>query len=821
VSDAAKHLLRQFENGRVILFAGAGFSLGCKDQDGKNLPTGGQLARELWNVTYPDIEFDEWSSLQDIFEVAQKRSPKNVLSFLKRRLSVDASSIPEWYATWLRLPWRRIYTLNVDDVIESAGHRFELGRTLLSISAQVERTHEAEPQPLDRVLEVVHLNGRMEDGLDKVTFSTTQYADRSTSPQPWHVQVATDIATLPVVFVGTPVEDQLLWQYLQLRGKKGPRNLAELRPQSYLVSPAIPRAREELLKSLNIEFLQMSAEEFAASVLDGLRSSISAGLEAVALDRRGGKASPYVVTVPTKKPSKRSLFLLGAEPEWTDIVSGLAIKRTADDDIARVVAAARRTKTMIPRIVVVTGTAGSGKTTSMMRSALAELALGHRVSWVGREEDISPAQLRRWADELERPSSIYIDDVDRYGNESSRVIDALRAKPMVDLIVVCTRSSKVERVIASPSLDGVVDEVAMPPLTDEDIDGLLEVLHTDGKLGKLRGLSESDQKDTLRSKCGRLLLVAMLEATSSQRFEEKVVEEYGELGEIAKTLYELISVSYSLRFPAPKSMLLVALGDASNEALNNLDALERRQLVVLDAGRYRPRHRVIADTLVGHLEEADRRRLAKVTARLTYAAAAQVTPPPDRSRREWRFLISLMNHERLLRTVDASGARMVYEEIETILDYDHHYWLQRGSLELEHGHVSLAENYLDQARSLDPSDYKIQTAYAYMLLKKASEQPGSTSAHDYSNEAIDTLESLIEQRGYTDYYVYHVLGSQGLHWVRKMHASAEQKVLVLRRLIARVQDGVNIHTRRPELASLLTALRRALLELTTGLVPAS
>jgi len=39
-------------------------------------------------------------------------------------------------------------------------------------------------------------------------------------------------------------------------------------------------------------------------------------------------------------------------------------------------------------------------------------------------------------------------------------------------------------------------------------------------------------------------------------------------------------------------------------------------------------------------------------------------------------------------------ARDIYEELESILSWDYHYWLQKGSLQVEAGNIRLAENFL-------------------------------------------------------------------------------------------------------------------------------
>jgi hypothetical protein len=48
----------------------------------------------------------------------------------------------------------------------------------------------------------------------------------------------------------------------------------------------------------------------------------------------------------------------------------------------------------------------------------------------------------------------------------------------------------------------------------------------------------------------------------------------------------------------------------------------------------------------------------------------------------------------LLRTIGVMSARDFYTRLEALLSSDYHYWLQRGSLEVEVGDVRKAENFL-------------------------------------------------------------------------------------------------------------------------------
>src|SRR5260370_2341566 len=121
-------LLRQFEKGNVVLFAGAGFSLGAQNSLGTDPPLGSDLARLLakecgWR--------DSGEDLPTIYDQAQKHLGSKGLNEVLVKYYRDCKPAT-WHAQLASLFWYRIYTTNIDDVI-----------------AQVYRGHPA--QNLDRV----------------------------------------------------------------------------------------------------------------------------------------------------------------------------------------------------------------------------------------------------------------------------------------------------------------------------------------------------------------------------------------------------------------------------------------------------------------------------------------------------------------------------------------------------------------------------------------------------------------------------------------------------------------------------------------------
>jgi SIR2-like domain len=808
------HLRGQFERALPILFTGAGFSSGAKNVGNEGLPSYEGLKGLLWELCFPGSRMEDGTSLQTLYEHALLRHPRQLTELLQRTMTVEANSLPDWYRTIFSVAWFRSYTLNVDDLAVAVSRRFKLPRNIRAISATGSATTAmpAEEVPAQG-LEVVYLNGTLSDLPDNVTFSVTQYGERLARPEPSYVRLTADLLSRSFVFIGTRLEEPPLWQHIELRRMKG-RQLRELRPRSYLVTPRLDLARQALLAEFNVVWVPMSAEEFVKAILEKMDMASRAGLDLLSRRAGSGRQTPGIlpeVAELARQPAQPTDFLLGEEPVWADLQAGRAIARESDEELWKGIQNALARPG--PRgIIAVTGTAASGKSTGLMRACLRLAAEGIRVGWVDRESDLSPRDIRAAIRSDDPPSAIAFDDGDLYGTYLSPLIREVALNRRAPLVLICMRSGKLDRAVNTAVLEGVpIDEFSMPPLADSDISALLDVLDRENRLGLLKGTPRKEQERIFKEKAGRQLIVAMIEATSGRRFEEKAVDELLELQPEGQRVYALIGVASAFRFGLSKDEILVATGDATNAMLNAIDLLTRRH--VLRSGHdglVWARHRVIAEIIRDEMQKIG--RLAEVLSGIAFVAATKVSPDLHRSARPWRILRPIINHEYLIRVLEVESTRNLYGSLEQILSWDFHYWLQRGSFEVEVGNLALAENFLNQSRGLAPDDPYVETEWAYLLFRKANANPQGHEAPDLVREATTLLQDLVERPGLLSPYPYHVLGSQGLAWARRGIATAAEKGRYLSNLIRQIQDG-NRKCRRNELEALLKDLNQEYLGL--------
>jgi NAD-dependent SIR2 family protein deacetylase len=811
-SDMAR-LKSQISRGEVILFTGAGFSAGSKDRYGRPLPGSGELKRELWQMCYRDEPFDESSSLGDLYAAALHKSRTSLSEMLHSRFSVDPESLPEYFRLLLGFPWLRVYTINIDDLDSAAERRFEFERPIVSISARdrdVLRLPGA--VPLSQALEVVHLNGMIPAAPEALTFSDSQYHERIANQEPWYARCVVDITSRPVIFIGTVLNESLFWHHMELRRRRETLG-RDLRPTSLLITPSLPLPRRDVLRDLRIVWIQGTAEEFATQVLANLGTDGYKGF-AFLRDRSVDRVSttfPLASQLAAENADKQTEYLLGDEPQWSDILSGRAIERSHDQSLARTCEEILAGDG-IPTAICVTGTAGAGKSTALMSLALKLSSKGLPVFWIDKDSNSSPSRIRSHITKAIGPVILAMDDADMYGRELVNMLADLVPVKKDFLFVFATRSSKLDEItdLAKSDRRFRINEHVVPPLSDMDIDNLIGVLEKNKRLGMLTGASHEARRAGFRDQAGRQLLVAMIQATSGENFELKAQGEYLELQGAIRFAYSLISVVTSMRQTITKDEILLAYGDSNEEALVALERLSARHLVLTRSpGEYRCRHRVIADLVFDKMKELG--ELKEVLTGLAWALGSKVQGPLDRQSRIGRLTIRVINHDFLIRTIGFSSARDLYTQIEPVLSSDYHFWLQRGSLEVEVGDIRKAENFLGAARSLGAGDFRVNTAYAYMLMRKACENPGDLHAEEYLRTGMEELESVIADSGDQSSYPFHVLGSQGLAWAHRGIPQRNIKREFLERLREIVEHGLRSHATDENLIKLETDLRKEIL----------
>lgn len=768
------HLKDVLRRGTAILFTGAGFSAGTKNRLGNNLPTSRELTRLLWDVAFGESQFEEESALGDVFDVALARDAQRTKELLFERLTLDADKLPSWYESYFRIPWYRMYTLNVDDLAEVCARKFHLPFDLKSVSAIGNQL------PPISDCSMIHLNGKLSE-YPKITFSPLQYGSKMSRFDPAYDALSREIYSHPVVFIGTDLDEPSLWSYLALRGER--TSFGELRPRSFLVSPTLSRARAAMLEGFNIKHVALSAQEFGERYIS---SVASANLQRPSYIDQIDVPFENVGLKLDEKPYAPADFLLGREPTWSDINSGFAVRREFEAEVFEDFV------TSETRLLLLTGTAGSGKSTTALRLSMSLQASGRHVLWLKEGTSSSVTQIRNAA-EVADARIVFIDRCERFGDSSIRLIQQLlEINADVAVIAVFASGAFDELNVFDSLREFEPAVVTIPPLGDGDITSLIDALDRATRLGKLAGLSPQEQFDAFRKRAGRQLLVAMLEATSDKRFEDKISDECHKLSSDLSVAYTVVALATASNYPLTLDDILLATSDVTSVGLEVVNRLVRQGLILrISDGRYAARHHVIATQVIAHFKAAG--QLAEAIERLAFVLATQVTDRKSNTPAK-RLLQRLTSHTYVrINIPSVVQARRMYEQLEPLLRDQPHYMLQRGSYELECGDIGLAENFLAQARGLSKDSYMIESEWAYLMMKKACAEPLSPTAHELFAEALEKLRGIIAVHGFQSPNSYVILGEQAINWCGRAVLTFDEKRRLLEDVQRAFKDGSRFH----------------------------
>ena len=815
------YLKNRLERGDMVLFTGAGFSLGALNVLGDHVPSVDELRAALNQLVYPGTSLDEDDGLQDLFGLARRQGWNRLRDLMSQQFAVDRDSVPAIYVDIFSAAWYKVYTLNIDDLPAALQASHTLPRPLVSSSP-----HNNPGCPDEGALEVVHLNGRWDDGPGGVTFSADQFGGRFPGGDPLHAQCAVDVLSRPVLFVGTELHEPPLWQAIQLRRSATGK---DLRRRSFLVTPTLPRARRDFLKrELHVEHIPMKLEEFYEDIFTKAAAGSKVYFDSQtqkSLWERSLKKPPLVGDLVTEAASTpvAGEYLLGRQPTWRD-VERRAAPRQYESELRKVVDNVLAAADDPRPVIVLAGTAGAGKSTAIMRLGLHLVGKGVDCAYTSVDYDVSPADLRNIARLGELPEVLLIDDADRFGAEASMLGKDLRVAEGHPLIVLAVRSGRVGRISDRLKLLNVEhEELIVPRLTDTDIDSLLSVLDSANRLGVLKNQPQAEQRRAFRAseRANRDLLVAMLEATSGRRFEAKLEEEFDQLRGQQRFAYAMVAIATAYRFGLSRDQILLGVGDRSNESLQAVRDLKRRLLILeYPGGKLRVRHRVVGERIVRYLIRSG--SISDPLLSITIALATGQGPRSSRYSAAYHVLRKLINHDWLRRALKGDPARGFLAELEPYMAWNHHYWLQRGSLELEIGDQSLAENFLNQAAGIEPNDLLVRTELGYLKLKIAVSEADPIHSKELLENGLDDLEWVMSRRNHFDPHQYDIYGRMILEWTARDDTPDSDRDELLRRADETVQQGRKKHPGDNRLRELFVQIvnRRLGLDADTGTEPA-
>lgn len=588
-----KEIQRAIENGECILLLGAGAASGSKNRFGKDILMGDGLSELLCEKTNIPYECDK---LPDVYTIANKKLGSKLRTILEEQFS-NVTPSAELNAI-ARIPWARIYSLNIDDAIETA-FRNHSGR---AVSVKTASSTWKEIDQTFQSIDIIKLNGCINTHGSDLIFSTSQYASAANTPPEWYKQLGRDYLNYTFVFIGTKLKEPLFYQ--QLEYYKNCWSGSQNGGQAFLITPEISELDRLALEVENIQHVIGNTRDFA----NWLKSNIPNELNHSTVASRKNPGFEFSYGTKTshddlkiiridglikaefdKKHGKTREFYLGFKPTWDEILDGVPAELSFHRDFEKNI----NTES---RIHVIVGPAGSGKSTALMMLAKKLSISGKNVFYLKEPVAGLKTQISKLENNISEPYYVFID---KASSVTDGIISSLDDKDIRNVVFVCGERSNVWKNRTSRTLNKYKPTITnISTITRPDANKILEKLEEFGPWSRVAKLNQNQRIDELLKKSKKQLLIGLMELTTGYGFEKIIEDDFQSIdSEDGKLFLILIGLATVHGLGFPKDLCLAALSNFKNKVhIDNLLS-STHGIVSLDGSILRARHPVYMDKL--------------------------------------------------------------------------------------------------------------------------------------------------------------------------------------------------------------------------------
>lgn len=554
--------IRAILDGKAVLFVGAGFSRAAKDADGNAFLLGSELAQLLAMQSGLDIGVN-LGDAADYF--ADEYGSDKLIELLRRRFT--PKTITQQQSEIACLPWRRIYTTNYDNIVESSRRENGVEIYPVTLSAKIHDVPKSTPL-------CIHLNGYI-DNLDRSTvlselkLTDTSYVTASIQDSRWSKDFVFELDMAKAVFfVGFSLFDldirKLLRESTKLRNKcffvigndVDLLTTKRLSPYGTLTSHTVDSFAVAInqVKTIYSPPLEQNDEYYSFEEIeyDGGKDRISDRdfLDLLLFGR-------YTVS------QIRESILTGQK---------FFLKRSQLDNVVDIFDKATN------QVVTITSMVGNGKSVFLDGAAIELARNGFRVFRLTKNTEYIDEEIKR----LAQMGSNVVVQIDGYGKWIRQI--EIFCNNMADraFLLLSERSSQhdilVDRIGSFQKDGNYVFEIDLDRLDETELKWFSDVFDTYGVWGEHAGNSLRNKLKLLTQQCGRQIHAILVRLLDSPDIKQRL-NAIGVQLQQNKTNFQLLITVFVLSSIGQQRISLDLIGSIWGFELLNRTNFRRDQTV--------------------------------------------------------------------------------------------------------------------------------------------------------------------------------------------------------------------------------------------------
>ena len=546
-------LIEAVKGTRVIPFLGAGASKEAVDSDGSRPPDADQLrdvlAQRFFGKPIPNRD------LMTVAEMAIRNGSGQSLVFEEIRKILAPFEPGDAHHALADFNWRMIATTNYDLLIENAYADVKSRRQNLVRFVKDDEPVEARLQETERPLPYLKLHGCLDHIHDRdipPILTKESYSRYKSNRTRLFGRVVDYAHESTLLFIGYRLDDPHIRDLIYDIG-------VEKRPRWFMVTPDAEDYDIDYWGTQNVgiircrfgEFMQALSDEIPPLFRQLAQSTETADFpirkhfqtnepESEKLRRALSKDLTYIhANMPTEEQSPEQ-FYQGYDTGWGGIVSRFDVRRKVEDELLFKALLENENPTG-PKLIMLRGTAGSGKTIALKRTAFeAATASGALVLWLEEGGALHFDVILELHELSRQPIYVFIDQIGFRVAQVLSFLKSARVRSLPVIVIGAERDADWHNYCGALDAEFPPEFLRVGNLSMAEVEGLVDLLARYGCLGLLGRLSRDDQVAAFldKNRADRQLLVALHELTLGKPFEKIILEEHQRIfPEQAQQLY--------------------------------------------------------------------------------------------------------------------------------------------------------------------------------------------------------------------------------------------------------------------------------------------
>lgn len=735
-----KYSFEQALRNGINFFAGAGFSVRAMDADGRFLPTGQGLVKELDSIYQKGPQF----SLAQISSILEATDKENFHKFLNKRFSVcQYDSI---YDNLTKIRIRSIYTTNIDDLF------FKIFEKSNSFFLRDQATLGTTQDP--RAVHYLPLHGCVKNPERGYVFDVTTLANiYSDTPRIWNC-LSHELEVRPTIFIGYGFGDSSVIQALTSR-----QTFVNVQKEKWVVLRKEDQQYAEYYKSQGFSIIKASLEE----ILDFFGTiNVSQGGAKIG-DERANLLKPYIVPnsvgeLTVQRPIRD--FFAGSDPLWCDIISN-QLYRT--QYFSRIIDSVNNPH----KNTIIIGAPVSGKTTLMMQVASAIDFSGWKLFFPSLSED----RARFIVKILDKSKALICVD---------NIYDSIDVLPILErdnITLICAERSHNFGIISHLIDKEHYDVINVTTLCDMDLQGVFKALPQGIRNEYLK--KESELRTYGKDSIFEFVIRNVNFQNIKERYKNAILKLENEDPELAEFLI-LCAYMHSCHIPVSIEMVYdyFDYGNYNDvfDLTNDAEGIIKEYLPLEgekyeDMDYYYPRSKYIAEVIIGACS-------SKVLSKVLNTVIANI--PQFRICDYRKFRKFGFDKNLAVKAFKKWEEGRNFYENAFLYDGRNPYILQQGALYLSSfGQYRLAFEWIDRAINMTNDKYfSIRNTHAIILFN-ANINNDSDDAKMELHNSMAILEKCISNDARKRFHA-NTYGQQAIRYAQK-YKNDEQSVRYLQK----------------------------------------